>query len=57
MQGQKKNVAVFPCATDEQIFLVKTTRVSVHASPSKVRRGEKKANVEREKRFGIVVKM
>lgn len=41
-----KNVAVVPSATDEQISLVKTTRVSVHASPSK-RRG-KKANEEEE---------
>lgn len=42
-----KNVAVVPSATDEQITLVKTTRVSVHASPSK-RKREKKANVREE---------
>lgn len=39
-------MAVVPSATDEQISLVKTTRVSVHASQSR-RRG-KKANVEEE---------
>lgn len=49
-------MAVVPSATDEQISLVKTTRVSVHASPSKRRRGEKK-QMSKKKRVVIVLKL
>lgn len=48
-------MAVVPSATDEQISLVKTTRVSVHASPSKRRREKKQ--MSKKKRVVIVLKL
>lgn len=46
----EKNVAVVPSATGEQISLVKTTQVSVHASPSK----RKREKMLKERRVVIV---